>query len=216
MWVQLLAGKNIEKMGTQKLYRAGDWVDVGKHLAIKWISDGSAHIPNQEINSDQIDYTAGICVTGNEISDNLKRKIETVANHLLFVHMDEPEIVFSETLIYDTKFTKIRPEFIGIGFYWLKTFEVAMPLWSYSELAIHLGTERDREITKEVIRDLRVPVYDNMLIYIRRSQKTIAFIETYNQYCEQIKEKKLALLCAFYIHKPITLALPTTWLNKDR
>lgn len=215
MWIQLLGGKNIEKMGVQKLYKKGDWVDVGKHLAIKWIADGTAHIPNQEINSEQIDYTAGLCVTG-VLGDNTKKKIETVANHLSFTQTDKPEIPFSETLIYDPKFTKIRPEFIGIGFYWLKSFEVVMPLWSYSELAIHIGSEQDRIITKEVIRDLRVPVYDSVLIYVRRSKKTLEFIDTYNQYCEKIKEKKLALLCAFYEHKPITLALPTTWLNKDR
>ncbi len=215
MWIQLKATKHIEMMGVQKTYRAGDWVDIGKHLAIKWIADGSAYIPNQEINAGNIDYTAGLCVIG-DLTDNIKKKIETAANHLSFYYADKPELPFSETLIYDATFKKIRVEFIGTGFYWLKTFEVILPLFSYKKLAIHAGNEQDREITKAIIRDLRVPMHDERLMFVRRSDKTIAFIESYNNYCDIIKEKKLALLCAYYEHKPITLALPTTWLDKDR
>ena len=45
MWIQLLQPKTIDRAGVNTRFNTGDWVDVGKHTALLWISDGTAHIP---------------------------------------------------------------------------------------------------------------------------------------------------------------------------
>lgn len=216
MWIQLKSKQYIEKQGTQKTYHVGDWVDVGKFLALKLIESGQAHIPNQEINGEYLDYTAGIAVLGNKLEENTRKQIETTVNKLSFAFIDKPELPFSETMIYDSSFTKIRPELIGIGFYWLQNFEVIAPIFDYEQLAIHIGSDNDRRLTKEVVEEMRIPVYDDKLLFVRRSEKTKALIKSYNDFRKEIKEPKLALLCAIYEHKPLLLPMPTTWMNRDR
>lgn len=49
MWIQLTAIKHIEVLGKLTTYHPGDWVEVGKQLALKWIRSGDAASPKSPI-----------------------------------------------------------------------------------------------------------------------------------------------------------------------
>src|SRR5512137_909441 len=46
MWIRLKSIQNIDRNGKNYIYRAGDWVDVGKQTAMLWMARGDAEIPS--------------------------------------------------------------------------------------------------------------------------------------------------------------------------
>lgn len=214
MWVQLKQVKIIDIMGVPTRKYPGDWVDVGKQTALSWIADGSAHTLEKDAMADIIDYTAGI-VAIPKLDDNIKAALSEKIPHLGIKYSEVPEIAFSETLIYNNSLKPLRLELIHVGFKHLEQWQVLAPIWDYKELASDLGTKEDRELTKAVIRDLRVPVYDPKLIFVRRCDETKALIESWLDWQTKISDYRLAFQCALYQVKPLVYPLPTAWINKD-
>ena len=53
VWVQLLAVKQIEQAGRTRTYRPGDYVEVGKQTANRWVADGVARYPDRRVASEE-------------------------------------------------------------------------------------------------------------------------------------------------------------------
>lgn len=215
MWIKLKSIQNITENGKPVRYYPGDWVDVGKQYALRLVAQGLAEKPGVSLTAEMVDYTAGMLIIG-ELETNAKQQIIETIPHLEMAYGSTPDIPFSETLIYDTKLKPLRVELLHVGFKWLEKFQLLIPMHDYAELAVHIGTEQDREITKSIIRELRVPVYDTRLIFVRRCDETKELFIKWQEYKTKISEDKLAFLCALYEIKPVMMPLPTTWISKDR
>ena len=208
MWVQLAATKYIEKLGVQQRYSPGDWVEVGKQTALLWLSEGSARIPDP----------AQIASLNPDGSGILTDKRDLMCKQLIslgeYVVIEEGKLLslpFSRTVWIDSLLS-VRPELIPVGLLMLDTWEIAVPLMDYKTLAIHEGTEQEREKTKQVIRDLRVPMYDTRLMFMK---KTPAVTELLRLYTKD-GYNPLSFLRAVYTVKPFILALPCTWTEGRR
>jgi len=208
MWVRLKSLQRIDKQGKPRDYHPGDWVDVGRQLAQLWISQGAAEIPSFTRGSGVMMSGAGVVVRApsatqyQSMFDGLKIGLSVVA--------DAPRIAFDRTLIWHPK-AKLRTELIVPGFGFLETWEIACPLYSYDELAAHIGSDEARARTKAVIRDLRVPVYDVRLIFAKRCENTDRLFEAWGKEAESGDDERLTFMRAFYKIKPLMLALPVTW-----
>lgn len=211
MWIKLKSTQVIDVNGTPTRYHPGDWIDVGTGYARRLISQNLAEKPGVNVLSELVDYTAGILVIGNELDNNKRMQIQETIPHLEIMYSEDVDIPFSETLIYNTKLNKLRVELLPIGFKWLKSFQVILPLLDYTTLAVHIGTNEDRKIAKEILKELRIPVYDTNLIFIRRCDETKELLSRWKAHKENITDSRLAFLCALYEVKPLHLALPNTW-----
>lgn len=101
------------------------------------------------------------------------------------------------------------------GLRWLDRFEVAAPLRPYSQLALHHGTKPERQATAAVIGDLRQPVYDDRLLFLRRCEGTDALMAAaWEEGCRFNGADGLPFLRALWRTKPLILALPTGWLKE--
>lgn len=213
MWIKLKSAQTISVNGTPTRYYPGDWIEVGNGYAHRLISQNLAEKPGVNVLSELVDYTSGMVVIGNTLTTNQQQQIQQTIPHLEIIQSDTIDIPFSETLIYNTKLKKLRVELLPIGFKWLKSFQVILPLFDYELLAIHCGNSDDQLKAKEIIKELRVPVYDTNLIFIRRCDETKELISRWQQYKQEFTDEKLAFLCALYEIKPLHLALPNTWLG---
>lgn len=211
MWIKLKTTQVIDVNGTPTRYHPGDWVDVGTGYARRLISQNLAEKPGVNVLSELVDYTSGMVVIGDELDNNKYRQIQETIPHLEIVYSDDVEIPFSETLIYNTKLNKLRIELLPIGFKWLKSFQVILPLLDYTTLAIHLGNSDDQLKAKEILKELRVPVYDTRLMFVRRCDETKELLSRWKAHKGNFTDDKLAFLCALYEVKPLHLALPNTW-----
>lgn len=196
-WVQLLRSQQIEKQGVSRTYYPGDWVEVGKQTAQRWIIDGAARSaqPQKLVSLDG----CGVVSLSGKAGEGYNVPVET---------LDAPSLPFARTLI---ACTKVRPELLSVGFGLLSTWEVACPLWDYEQLAIHIGSTKARERTQVLIGDLRVPVYESRIVWVKRCRAGEALVDAWNVERESGDDDRLCFLRALWQVKPLICATPTTW-----
>ena len=212
MWVRLTSLQHIERSGKLVTFHPGDWIEVGRQQAQLWMSRGDAEVPSYE-NSDQTQFKSGelgIVITG--IADQATIDTFIPFKDRVSVTTGEARLPFNRTLIWDGA-CKLRRELMFVGFSLLDTWNIACPLWSYDILASQVGSVEDREETKKIVRDLRVPLYDTRLMYVKKCEETEELLKVWRNEWKEDGETKLAFLRAFYKVKPLMLALPITWID---
>jgi hypothetical protein len=204
VWVQLRVSKYIETQGKQRVFNPGDWVSVGKQTAVQWIAAGDAI--NFRLGA-IVPPGCGIVARGGAPQgehDYLGVPISNRANSL----------PYPRTLIWDATKLALRTNILPVGFNLLAHWQVVAPLWSYDDLACNVGSEEDRERVKAIVRDLRVPVYDTRMIFMRRCKDTQCLLALWREKEREITDSKLAFLAATYEVKPVICAQPTSWTRK--
>lgn len=216
MCVQLLKDQKVDLDGKAKQYRKGDWIEVGKQTALYWISQKIAIKRNFDVVKEYVDSTSGIVVysenelnkTTTDVLTNLKKDLKDIE----FKVSTEKQMLYSENMIWNTA-AKFKRELVPISFRLLKNWQLAIPLHSYNELACHIGNEDEREYTKSIIHDLRVPVYNTNLIFVRRCDDTKQLFDLWNEEKQKYPNDILAFHRAYYQVKPVLCALPVSWAN---
>lgn len=212
-WVRLKSSKHIEIHGVTQHKVAGDWVEVGKQTAMRWLADGSAEIPSTRHFGELISPNAGLYVLGSRVLG--EQVLGQVGEKVRMEVGVEHAMPWTYTCVWDTA-VPLHPELLPAGFGFLKTWQMAVPLWRRDQLACHVGSETDRQRTKDVIRDLRVMMYDTRLMFLKRCEATQDLIVAWREERESEGDWRLAFLRALYRVKPMVLALPSTWLDKTR
>ena len=215
MWVRLNTVKFIKQNGTLVQFQPGDWVRVGKHVGRDWIEWGDAdEVDEQERVAGK---TAGIVVRGSIPQLWHDRLAEVIRLRVACVDdADAPfDLPFSECIIWTPDF-ELRPDLYAAGFSLLKVWQVAIPLLNYETLAADLGSEEEREATAEIIRDLRVPVRDTRLIFMRRCPDTARLLQRWHAERAGGGDERLAWLRAVYAEKPLVCDLPASWASNSR
>jgi hypothetical protein len=126
------------------------------------------------------------------------------------IQSDDFTIPFTKTLFVDG--VRVPFDLLAAGWHFLDRWDIAVPLWRYGKTANDVGTKEEREITREIIRDLRVLLHSYELLFIRRNDTGLAFMHAWEQECKNGADKRLAFLRALYIVKPRVCVLPTSWL----
>ena len=208
-WIQLLRIMQIEKAGVSRTYHPGDWVDVGRQTAQRWVNDGVARWAEPQ------KYTAALTGCGVALLSvpESAAKLSAALPQLAVEPVSAPALPFARTLVWDTGFA-LRPDLVPVGFGLLDVWEVTAPIVSYDTLACHVGTADARERTQAVIRDLRVPLYDGRFIFIRRCRAGEDLLAAWAEERATGDDDRLCLLRAIYRVKPLACALPVTW-RKD-
>lgn len=205
MQVQLRTVLTLEIHGVNYTFRPGDWVNIGRQTAERWFAEGIAWSPQYQPTSAlpadcalvaSAPYTLP---TEYDIPVSVNSDYALDAHHVLFLDVSVP----------------FRTALLIPGFRLLEVWEIAVPLCEYSLLAAHIGSHAERELTQTVIHDLRVPVYDSRLMFVRRCERTQLLLEQWKLEWESGGNVRLAFLRALYVVKPLIYALPYTWLTVD-
>ena len=202
MYVQLLQPKIIELSGVPRKFYPGQVVEVGKQSALLWISCNEARPLEAS------DYRGFIPGESGIVTDRKDLLCKAIQDMQVTIFEGACTIQFDRTVWIDSLLS-VRPELLAIGLGMLDTWDIAVPLQDYKILAANVGSEAEREKTKAVIRDLRVPLYDTRLMFIRKTPEMTSLIELWRT--EGLTD--LAFLRAVYKVKPFILALPTTWTH---
>jgi len=210
VWVQLISTKGVEKAGHLVTYRPGDWCDVGKQTALEWVSDGSARAV------DPVALNVFASGTGVFVRGSVERVSILLGPYAKRGEItDEPPIVhFDKTLVL--KPTGAHPRLDTLGTAWRlldQGWEAVIPLLDYNQLASNYGTVEERELTAKYVHDLRIPMYDPRVIFVRRCPAGEALIAEFYEEMHRGGEEPLALLRALHRVKPMVLATPRTWVD---
>lgn len=121
-------------------------------------------------------------------------------------------IAYERTLIVSPG-VRVPWDMIDAGFHFLERWDAAAALWRYGELAADVGGPADRERTREIVRDLRVPLYAPELLFVRQSEDGQRLMEAWQ---EEGGDMRLGFLRALYRVKPLFCALPRGWMELAR
>lgn len=203
MWVQLQSVQHLDG----RTYHRGDWVEVGKQTALRWLESGEARAPIRP----KVDLGSGVGVVLRQESSTA-RAVLAKLGLTLPVAVGDAGCQYDKTLLWEPS-AILRPELLPVGFGLLDRWQVAVPLLSYETMAADLGSQAERERTAAVIRDLRVPVYDTRLLFVRRGGDVERLLTIWAS--ERVGgDERLAFLRALWTVKPIILALPATWIKR--
>ena len=209
MWIQLLASKQIEIRGVRQMFHAGDCIDIGKHDASLFISEGSAKPLSVK------DYAGAVIGGAGVVTDDTataQDRLGAYASQLQFSLDTYPSLEYQRTIIYNPSLVFSMP-LLPIGLLMLDTWEIAAPLMDYRTLAKDIGSDEERERTKKEILDLRVPVYDTRLIFVRHTTETQRLFDHWRSDLENGDNSNLSFLRAVWKVKPFILPLPCTWVG---
>lgn len=198
MWIQLRTCKQVVVKGKRVNCQPGDWVNIGKQTAQRWLTNRDAQVAKYRL-GEFLPEDGGVVV---------KRLTPEIAKLVgeLDVHVGEPELRYHKTLCWDPS-APLTEELIMTGMGLLGTWQAAVPLQRYDRLAIF----QDDGKTKEVIHDLRVPLYDTRAMFLRRCPETRDLLRIW----KEEGGDDMAFLRALYQSKPLMLALPNTWTSKE-
>ena len=123
---------------------------------------------------------------------------------------DNYSIPFEKTMIVESG-VRVPWDLLPAAWAYLDRWDLATPLWRYGETAADIGTAEERDLTRSVIRDLRVLLYYHELLFVRKSDRGIKMIEKWIAEMERGPDRRLAFLRAYYQVKPILCAVPISW-----
>lgn len=213
MEVQLLKARQVVVDGEPRNLKPGDWVSIGRQAALRWIAEGIARAPHLP-KAGLLPYGCGLW----DISTKGGAMLQQVETDYQIATQQMPlttELPFMNTVIWHSDL-KLRPELLVPGFILLNTWQMAFPLWDYDTLAQDIGTTEAQERTVALVHDLRIPVPNPNLVFIRRTAITQSFMATWMEERETGDDDRLCFLRAWHQVKPLALPLPYTWgLAKD-
>jgi len=130
---------------------------------------------------------------------------------LEITHSEDYTLKYLYTLFWNGG--SLRTELLPISFELLKKWEIAIPIGDFNVLAANVGSEVDRRLTKSVLGDLRVPLYDVRQIYARRCSAVQTLLDAWKLEQEKVPggDSRLAFLRALYVNPLLILALPPSW-----
>lgn len=211
-WVQLKSIQHIKVDGITKTFNPGDWVEVGRQQAARWLASGAAWIPPTQ-KLDMMPGDCGIVVRGDT---PIRQQIDGISIENM---TGWPDALPHAYCLFYKSGTMLRTELLQVGFNLLTKWDAVVPLWSYQQVAGQLGDPLDRAATKEAIGDLRVPAYDTRLIYVRANEAGQALMATFAQELGRADlehhDERLAFLRAVFAVKPRLCAAPVSWVGKQ-
>jgi len=207
-WLQLLQVKIIERNGKRITYHKGDFVQVGNQTALHWIAEGSA----RSLTTDISEYVPDNESSGVYLIAHPEVGREQLKEANIQIDHGRPQLPWGCTFLWNPD-APLRPELLAVGFNLLETWEFACPLLPYEQLANTIGSPDEQAKTKDLIGDLRIPMYDPRMMFVRKTKSTEWIIEQWQLSVERGENEHHALLRALYIEKPLLLALPPTWTH---
>jgi len=210
VWVRLKVRKKIEIHGVMVVHVKGDWIDVGKQTANLWIGRNDAEAIKFDVGTFNRDGDAGVLLLDH--ADVGRQVLTDIGEDSIAVQEGEPRLPWDKTLLWNPE-VALPKRWLTTGMLLLDTFEVAVPLLPYEQMAIGMGTPSDRERTQELVGDLRVPVYNPAFLFVRRNAKTEYLMNCWQEERVDGPDRRLSLLRAVFRAKPLILPLPCTWTD---
>lgn len=223
-YVKIKEIKRIRQGGQLQTYHPGDTVEVGKQTALSWILDGSASDPFEQVGPaayerDNVEFGEyGIHILDSEGSVSptyFDRVMEAVP-----VSYGEPDIPYEHTFLWNP-LVPVSPQLLNYG--WLRIskdnppqerWEMAATLLRIELTAADVGTAEEKQGTEKLIGDLRLPVYESGLLWIRQCPNSQKVIRSYAKYLDKGVHRYHAFLRALYSERAMLCTLPLDWTRR--
>jgi hypothetical protein len=209
VWVQAIGRIYYEKGGIQEVVQPGDWAEIGRHQARMLLARGIVKIPRADRHVMTVDHAcSGIVARAPTIPEiDLDAKLQVTCG--------VPDTTFNFTMIWEPSLP-VTTRVVELGLSRCREseaegWEVLAILTNI--LAADVGDNEEQAKTKQMVKDLRTPVYEPRLLWIRRTSSTEKFVGLWADELASGADEHHALLRSLYQSKVTIRALPTNWLS---
>lgn len=200
IWVQARREIAVEDNGSIRKLPAGDWWPMDRQTAQQYLVRDEVVIHDQAMLQAVQDLAdCGILIKGTPPAE-LGTRFPGVPVEDFTRYAD-----YGRFLIWDTE-AALQMDKVLIGFKLLEKWQLALPLKDYETLAENIGGEAEREATRAIVHDLRIPVYDSRVMFVRQCEETRRLFDLWDG-------SQLGLIRALYQARPVYNALLPTWVN---
>jgi len=200
--------------GAYMRYMPGDWFECRNQERAelrrgKFIANDYAGI---EASFHGLD--AGVLVLGAPVPLDLCRRY-----NLEMQHGDDFELPWERTVLWRSG-SPFTPEAAVLGLMRIdagndeSAWEMAAMLRSETKLARDIGSEEERERTLEALGDLRLPVYDTGVLWVRRTETTEEVINLWRDEVDAGADERHAFLRTIYTNPVLLCTLPADWVGQ--
>lgn len=216
-YIRLTRVKHIKTAGVQQCYRPGDWVKVGKQTALQWLSDGSAEIPGPDASKMAVIKKllgpgCGVRVRQRHLPSQLKQGFGNCVKSLEF-SPGPLALPYQYTMLWHPA-VSVTPQLVLIGFSQIASTSAGQLSWEMvarlkgTELARDVGSIEEQASTKAIVGDLRIPVYDTKVLWVRKTPKTSKLIHQWASAIKAGEDEAHAFLRALYTGGVLLCTLP--------
>ena len=215
-YIQLTAVKHIREAGIQTTYGKGDWVNVGKQTALLWLSDGTAVIPGpdaskMEVVTKLIGPGCGVRVLGKGAGPWPSQGFGNCLKALKF-SAGPMALPYSYTMIWSPT-SSITPRQVLVGFSQIVSRKGRLSWEMVARLvgrclARDVGTKEEQAKTEALVGDLRIPVYDTGVLWIRKTAKTEQLVRRWAAAIQAGEDKAHSFLRTLYAEGILLCTLP--------
>jgi len=200
--------------GAFRAYQPGDWFEVHNQEMLELLARRAVNTTAQVIKAEFKLKDAGVLLLpGAQAPSDIEDTGVEVK------HADTIELPWSLTAVLDKgALTTTTSTLLGLmridcdDDY--PAWEMAAILESATELARDVGTVQEKERTLAIVGDLRVPIYNPSMVWIRRTTETENVIQLWNAEKAQGTERHHAFLRAIYQHGVMLCTLPANWIGE--
>lgn len=203
IWIRAKSILRYDTNGKPGVAYPGDWIPVGRQQAREWLNNNQCEILKPAVLQTVQDLTDCAILIRGVLSES-QRVALTARFPGVPVETYHEYPQYGRFLLWDLS-ANLRQDLILTGFGLLTRWQMAVPLLSYDILAQDIGTDEERQTAKATIHDLRVPLYDCRILFVRQCQETKRLFDLWQDGTE------LTFLQALYQARPIINALPPSW-----
>lgn len=201
----------------------GDWVEIkNKEQLRRLIAEGKVEVPHW------LAEKTATALVGDNCAVIIRAKKGSVAldvfrsfrNALNIVWQPIPEMIADRVMIWQPSCPLTYQQFL-MGFGRLEPAKTGYTAWEMAAmwmgnktLAQNYGPVAEQEKTKAVTRgELRIPVYDTRLVWVRRTPITEVVIDQWALEIEDGHNEPHGFLRAVYAAGPMINTLPQNWMS---
>jgi len=212
-WVKAVKAIKRERDGVRETFQPGDWLQVQPRDLLRYQAEGKIQTPS-EILKATFDFShAGILRL-------CKAPILPLGDFGISQEAgDYPALPWKYTLI--TMRLAVNAQNAALGFLRIEAqegwdaFEMAAQLKSGYPLAESAGTPEERALTLATLGDLRIPMYDTSLLWVRRTEATLDLIGAWTEELKAGADRDHAFLRVLYTRHVLLATLPPEWAGAE-
>ena len=200
--------------GAYVRYMPGDWFECKNQELAELLLHGKVETSSLDIRANFEGKDAGVLVVGSSLPST---KFEDFG---LEVQLSKTiELPWERTVLWMAR-ARLTPAAAALGLMRVDAddpnlaWEMAAMLDKKSRIARDIGNDDDRDKTLEVLGDLRLPVYDTGIIWVRRTDTTKEVIRLWQDEVAAGAETRHAFLRTIYTRRVMLCTLPANWIGQ--
>lgn len=199
--------------GISRTYHPGDWFEVRNQEMRELLESGLIQTTPQVLKAEYKVSNAGLLLRDGAIKPH-----DTATYGLKCQEADKLTLPWERTVILGAGAALMVTSIIiglsrieaGRGVGW----EMAVLLEDHRKLARDVGTEEEKAKTLDVVGDLRLPVYDTSVLWVRRTEATEDWLAAFRDELASGADETHAFLRTLYTRRLMLCTLPAGWIGR--